>query len=320
MSGGKQKNAVNVKTAKKNDVLLRMRKMWPLYVMMSVGFLYIIVFKYSTLYGLVIAFKDYKIRKGIIGSEWVGLANFKAVFRGDTVKQVFENTLVISIMKLLITFPAPIILAVLLNDLRDGFFKKGISTALYMPRFLSWTVFGGILFALFSSTTGAIPQAVYNLTGINMPSLITDPKYARAFLYATDLWKGVGWNTIIYTAAIAGIDQTYYEAATVDGATHFQQILHVTLPCIAPTIITLFVLSVGGVMNAGFDQIFNLHPDVDASTTIVNIIDTYVYNAGVKQGNFEYATVVGMTKSIINAILLITANLSVKKMTGEGVL
>lgn len=320
MAQVRSNRAVSKRPAGKSDVLKKMRRMWPLYVMMAVGILYIIVFKYSTLYGLVIAFKDYKIKKGIMGSEWVGLANFKAVFSGTAVRQVFENTLVISIMKLIITFPAPIALAILLNDLRDGRFKKTVSTALYMPRFLSWTVFGGILFSLFSSTTGSIPQAVFNLTGIKMPSLITDPKYARGFLYLTELWKGVGWNTIIYTAAIAGIDQTYYEAATVDGATHFQQILHVTLPCIASTIVTLLVLAVGGVMNAGFDQIFNLHSEVDAATNIVNIIDTYVYNAGVKQGNFEYATVVGMTKSVINAILLIAANLSVKKMTGEGVL
>lgn len=314
------KQAVSKKPVGKGSLVKKMRKMWPLYVMALVGMVYIIVFKYSTLYGLVIAFKDYKIKAGIMGSEWVGLKNFKMVFGGDAVRQVFENTLVISIMKLIITFPAPIALAILLNDLRDGKFKKTVSTALYMPRFLSWTVFGGILFSLFSSTTGSIPQAVFNLTGIKMPSLITDPNYARGFLYFTDLWKGIGWNTIIYTAAIAGIDQTYYEAATVDGANHLQQIWHVTLPCIAATVVTLLVLAVGGVMNAGFDQIFNLHSEPDAATSIVNIIDTYVYDAGVKQGNFEYATVVGMTKSIINGILLIIANLSVKKMTGEGVL
>lgn len=297
------------------------KKIWNmrlLYLMISVGVIYFIVFHYATLYGLLIAFKDFKARRGIWGSEWVGLENFRKVFGGADVGRVFKNTLIISLSKLALGFPAPIILAILLNELYHPRFKKTVSSMLYMPHFISWTVFGGILFNLFSSTTGTIPAFVLQTFGIKMPSLITDPAYARGFLYATNIWKGVGWGTIIYSAAIAGIDEQLYEAAIIDGANHFQEIWHITLPGIRATIVTLLVLDVGGTMSAGFDQIFNLHSNISAASDVVEIIDTYVYSIGVKGGKFSYAACVGMTKSIINCILLITANWASGKIAGES--
>ena len=304
---------------------MQRKKMWKrawnmrlLYLMIIVGFAYFIIFRYATIYGLLIAFKKYKAKLGILGSEWVGLDNFRKVFKGKDIWRVFGNTLTISLWKLVLGFPAPIILAILLNELRKKWFKNGVSSILYMPHFLSWTIFGGILFNLFSSTTGSIPRFVLNTFGVQMPSLITDPRYARGFLYATSIWKNVGWDTIIYTAAIAGIDQELYEAAIVDGANHWQEIWHVTLPGMAVTIATLLVLNVGGIMSAGFDQIFNLHYEMNTAKPMVDILDTYVYELGIKTGKMEFATVIGITKSVINCILLFIANKTAGKITGDS--
>lgn len=297
------------------------RKIWNmrlLYLMIFVGVAYFVIFRYATIYGILIAFKNFKARRGIWGSEWVGLRNFYAVFGGNDIARVFLNTVEISLMKLLTGFPAPILLAVLLNDIVQPRFKKTVSSVLYMPHFLSWTVFGGILFSLFSSTTGSIPRFVLNTFGVQMPSLITDPKYARGFLYMSNIWKEVGWGTIIYTAAIAGIDQQLYESAYMDGANHVQEIWHITLPCIRGTIATLLVLEIGNVMSAGFDQIFNLHTNINAAKSTVEILDTYVYEAGVKNGKFAYSTVVGITKSVINAVLLLIANAVTGRLMGES--
>ena len=304
--------------ARRRRTLKRMWNMRTLYLMILVGVVYFVVFRYATMYGVLIAFKNFKARRGIWGSEWVGLKNFQAVFGGADVARVFRNTIQISLMKLLTGFPAPIILAILLNEIYHPRFKKVVSSVLYMPHFLSWTVFGGILFSLFSSTTGSIPRFVLNVSGVQMPSLITDPAYARAFLYASNIWKEVGWSTIIYSAAIAGIDQQLYESAIIDGANHFQEIWHITLPCIRVTIATLLVLDVGNIMSAGFDQIFNLHTNMNAAKSSVEILDTYVYEVGVKNGKFSYSAVVGITKSVINAVLLVIANTTVGKLTGES--
>lgn len=297
------------------------KKMWSmrvLYLMIIVGATYFFIFRYATMYGVLIAFKNFKARQGIWGSEWVGMKNFHAVFSGRDVILVFQNTVHISLMKLLTGFPAPIILAIMLNEIQHERFKKITSSVLYLPHFLSWAVFGGILFSLFSATTGSIPRFMMNTFNVSMPSLITDPKYARGFLYATSIWKEVGWNTIIYMAAIAGIDQQLYESVVIDGANHFQEIWHITLPCIRTTIATLLVLSVGDIMSAGFDQIFNLHTNMNTAKQVVEILDTYVYETGVKNGKFAYSAVVGITKSVINVVLLVIANVSVGKLTGES--
>ena len=285
------------------------RAMWKykvFYAMIAVGVLYFIVFKYATMYGLLLAFKNFKVRKGIWGSDWVGLKNFATVFAGRDFWNVFTNTLEISLWKLILGFPAPIILALLLNELRFKRFKNISQSLLYLPHFISWTILGGIFFGLFSSTSGAIPRLILKTTGNQMPSLITDPNYIRGFLYLTNIWRGVGWSTIIYMAAITGIDGQLYEAAFIDGATRFQQVFYVTLPAIMPTIVTLLVLDVGGIMHAGFDQIFNLQTELTRAK--IDVIDTYVYRVGLQNGKYEYATVFGITKSVINCVLLFLAN------------
>lgn len=294
------------------------RKIWNyriFYLMMAVGVLYFVVFKYATLYGLLIAFKKYSFKNGIWGSKWVGLANFEKVFRGSELSSVFRNTLIISMGKLILGFPAPIILALLLNEVRHTGFKRAVQSVLYMPRFLSWIIMAGICSNLFSSTNGVLPLLVKKMGG-TMPSLITDPRYFRGFLYATDIWKGMGWGTIIYLAAITGIDPQLYEAATIDGCNRFQNVIYITLPCISTTVVTLLVLNVGGIMNAGFDQIFALYSD--KTRPVADIIDTYVYRLGLQTGKYEYATVIGMAKSVINCILLFSANWVAGKISGDS--
>ena len=201
----------------------------------------------------------------------------------------------------------------MLNEIQHERFKKITSSVLYLPHFLSWAVFGGILFSLFSATTGSIPRFMMNTFNVSMPSLITDPKYARGFLYATNIWKEVGWNTIIYMAAIAGIDQQLYESAVIDGANHFQEIWHITLPCIRTTIATLLVLSVGDIMSAGFDQIFNLYNPLVMETA--DIIDTWVYRVGLVERQYSLGTAVGLLRSIVGIILMLSANKIAQKVT-----
>jgi putative aldouronate transport system permease protein len=291
---------------KGNNQLLK--KAWgykALYSMAFIGFAWFILFRYVPLYGILIVFKQFRARLGIMGSPWVGLQNFRAVLTNIEVPRIVLNTLYISFLRLIFGFPAPIILSLLLNELQSRRFKRIVQSLLYLPHFLSWIVIAGLCYNLFSINNGVIPLALKNI-GIDMPSLMTDPKYFIGFLVVTDIWKGMGWGTIIYLAAISGIDAELYESAIMDGCNRFQQAIHITLPCMAVTIVTLLVLSAGGIMNAGFDQIFNL---LSARTQqIADIIDTYVYRIGIVGGRFEHAAAIGLMRSVVNAALLLTVN------------
>jgi putative aldouronate transport system permease protein len=283
-------------------------KVWSqraLYSMIIVGVAYFVIFKYATLYGLLIAFKTYRIRLGIIGSPWAGLSNFPKALGNRDLPQIIYNTLFISFSRLIFGFPVPILLALLLNELRSKTFKRLIQSLLYLPHFLSWIIMAGIFSNLLSVTNGVIPLFMRGF-GVEMPSLMSDPKYFVSFLVFSDIWKSSGWGTIIYLAAITGIDAELYESAVVDGCNRFQQIIHITIPSIALTTVTLLVLNIGSIMNAGFDQIFNLMGD--ATMKVGDIIDTYVYRLGIQSGRFEYSTIIGMFKSVINCILLFSVN------------
>jgi putative aldouronate transport system permease protein len=286
-----------------------------LYAMVLVGFAYFFIFKYVTLYGILIAFKSFRIRMGILGSPWVGFANFPKALGNRDVPRIIYNTLVISFSRLIFGFPVPIILALLLNELKSPLFKRAVQSVLYLPYFLSWIIMAGIFSNLFSVTNGVIPLFMRGF-GVEMPSLIADPRYFVPFLVVSDIWKNSGWGTIIYLAAISGIDAELYESALVDGANRFQQVIHITIPCIVLTIVTLLVLNMGGIMNAGFDQIFNLY---SARTMRVgDIIDTYVYRLGITSGRYEYATIIGLLKSLVNCVLLVTVNWIAGKITDSS--
>jgi putative aldouronate transport system permease protein len=273
--------------------------------MILLGFAYFFIFKYATLYGLLIAFKTYRIRLGILGSPWAGLSNFPKALGNIDLPRIVYNTLFISFSRLIFGFPAPIILALLLNELKSPVFKQMVQSVLYLPYFLSWIIMAGIFSNLFSVTNGVIPLFMRQL-GVEMPSLIADPRYFVPFLIGSDIWKNAGWGTIVYLAAISGIDPELYESAVVDGCGRFQQVVHITLPSIAITVVTLLVINMGGIMNAGFDQIFNLY---SARTMKVgDILDTYVYRLGIQSGKYEFSAIIGMFKSLVNCILLFTVN------------
>ncbi|MGN0243325.1 MAG: ABC transporter permease [Lachnospiraceae bacterium] len=287
-----------------------------LQLMAWMGIIWMIVFCYIPMGGIVIAFKQYKITKPISEAAWVGLQNFKDFFANEDFWNIIINTLGISVLKLVIGFPLPIIFALLLNEIKNTKFKKFVQTASYLPHFISWVVLGGILITWLDAN-GVINDLLVGL-GITSSRVyyLGKPQYFWWLALISDSWKELGWNAIIYLAAISGIDQQMYEAATVDGASKLKKILYITLPSIKGTIAILFVLAVAGMMNSNFDQIFMLKNVLNAERSTV--IDIHVYEMGMRAGRYSYATAVGLFKSVIAMILLLTANKTTKKLTGNS--
>ena len=265
--------------------------------------------------GLVLAFKKYNAKAGIWGSTWIGLANFKRIFSTPDAVKAIRNTFVINFSRLIFQFPAPILLALLLNEMRGTRLKRIYQTVYTFPHFLSWIIVSTLLTNFFSN--GGMVNSVIAAIGGDKVNFLSNTALFRPFLYLTANWKEMGWNAIIYMAAITGIDPTLYEAATVDGASRLQQAWHVTLPGIRSTIITLFILQVGRVMNSGFEQVFYLQNP--AVKEVSDILDTYVYNITfLANPNYGFSTAVGFFKSVINLCMLIVANRVVKTISGEG--
>ncbi len=301
---------------KKPKLLPKLIKYRYLYLMLIPGITLYILFSYVPMYGIVLAFKKFMYNKGILGSPWVGLDNFVYIMKNKDFWNAFKNTLIISFGKLIFGFPAPIILALLLNELRSQKFKRTIQSVLYLPHFLSWIIIYGIVFNLVSATSGVTSKILMQYFGIRQVAILGNPKYFRPLIYITSIWKGAGWGTIIYLAAIAGINPELYESAIIDGANRFKQCIYITLPSLKYAILVLLILDMGGVMDAGFDQIFNFYDP--ATYSVGDIIDTYVYRLGITGGRYEISTAVGLFKSVINCILLITANQIVKSFGEEG--
>jgi len=285
-------------------------------IMALLGVVWKIVFNYFPMYGLIIAFKEYSVIRTIAEAPWVGLMHFKEFVQDDYFWIVIKNTLGISLIKLIIGFPLPIIFALLLNELTSLKFKKMVQTITYLPHFLSWVVLGGIL-TTWLADIGIINDILIGL-GITNERLnfLAEPEYFWGIVIISDIWKELGWSAIIYLAAIAGVSTELYEAATIDGANRFRRIWHVTLPAIRPTITILFILAVGGVLNTNFDQILVLRNALNESAS--SVIDIYVYNVGIQNSRFSYATAVGLLKSIIAFILLLSANKITKKLDGTS--
>jgi putative aldouronate transport system permease protein len=283
--------------------------------MLVPGAVYYIVFHYVPMYGAVIAFKDFSITKGILGSPWVGFKHFEEVFKQDKFWQVFNNTLLISVYRLFFGFPAPILVALLMNEVRKIAFKRFIQTVIYLPHFVSWVILGGILVNLLSLDYGVL-NALLKMVGFEPVPFMSNPSYFRSVLVGSMIWKEFGWNTIIYMAALAGINPQLYEAAMIDGAGRFQRMWSITLPCIKSTIIVLLILRLGNMMEAGFEQVFILlNPTVIG---VADIIDTYVYRLGLAEGQFSLAATVGLFKSVINFSLLLLANFMARAMGERG--
>jgi len=263
-----------------------------------------IVFHYAPLYGITIAFKNYSPMKGIMGSSWVGIKFFKEFFNSYYAWRVIRNTFVINIYQLVCGFPAPIILAVLLNEIKNNRFKKTVQTLTYLPHFISLVVICGMLVD-FSSKDGLF-NTVLATFGWNPTNLLLKPEYFRGLYVGSGIWQGIGWGSIIYLAALSGIDTEQYEAATIDGANRWKQFVNVTLPGIAPTIVILLIMQIGRLMSEGADKIILLY---NANTyETADIISSFVYRKGLVDSNFSYSTAVGLFNSVVNMTLLITAN------------
>jgi putative aldouronate transport system permease protein len=288
-----------------------------LYLMMLPGLAIVFIFSYMPMYGLQIAFKDFKIRDGILGSSFVGLKHFARLFTHPDGRQVIINTLIISINTLIWTFPAPVILSLLLNELNGKVFKRTVQSILYLPHFISWAVINGLMFGFFSITSGMVNKVLVSL-GLPAVNFLSNPATFRQLLYLTSIWKGAGWGTIIYMAAISGIDPTLYEAAIIDGAGRIRRMLSITLPMISFTIVTLLILNVGNVMSSNFDQIYNLISP--AVYSVGQTIDVFVYEQGINKMNYSFTTAIGLFQQVINFMLLLATNKIVRMMGSEGFL
>jgi len=286
-----------------------------LYALLIPGIIFLIIFKYIPMGGIVIAFKDYNVVKGIMESPWVGLKHFRFLFQSNEFMRVFRNSILISIYRLAWGFPVPILLALLLNEIRTQWYKRSLQTILYLPHFISWVVVIGIVNNFLSPSTGLVNKLIEALGGSTM-RFMTTPEYFRSILVATDIWKSAGWGTIVYMAAIAGIDPSLYEAAIIDGATRIQRIRYVTLPCIASTIIVMLILRTGSIMSNGFEQVYLMMNAL--VNEVAEVFETYTYQVGLREGRFSFASAVGIFQSVIGCILIYTNNFLAKRYGGSG--
>ncbi len=302
----------------KGTFVSNLRRFWPAYVMILPVIVWYLIFAYLPMGGLVIAFKKFSVIRGIADSPWVGLDNFVKLFRTPSFLQSVKNTLIISVLNLLICFPIPILFAILLNEIRQLRFKKFVQTVSYLPHFISWSVVGGMVYMILSPSTGVVSSVVRALGGTPQ-NYIGLKEYFRPIVVGTGIWKSMGWSAIIYVAAITSVDEQLYEAARLDGAGRFRRIWHVTLPGIRAIIAIQLILTVGQILNVSFDQIFILITDM--TLEVGETIDYYIYRMGLgSSNNFSLATASGMFKSVIGLVLVLGTNYISKKLTdGEGI-
>lgn len=290
------------------------RRNWQLYLMILPVVLFFAVFMYGPMYGAIIAFKDFVPKKGILGSDWVGMKHFIKFFDSIYFVRVLRNTVLLSVYNLLWGFPAPIILALLLNEVRQKKFKSVVQTVTYLPHFISLVVIIGLL-REFSVSTGLFNDMLA-FFGFERFPLLQMPQAFRTLYISSDIWQNVGWNSIIYIAALAGVNPQLYEAAKIDGANHFQQVLHITLPSIRGTIMIMLILKIGTMLTIGYEKIILMY---DPSTyEVADVISSYVYRVGLQQMNYSYSTAVGLFNSVINFILLVSANKLSRMFTDSG--
>ncbi|WP_246188091.1 ABC transporter permease [Paenibacillus tengchongensis] len=286
------------------------------YVLLIPGLLFLLLFKYTPLYGVLIAFQEFNIFEGIRGSEWVGLEQFRKLIESEEFAQVFTNTLLISVYKIVLLFPIPIFIALVLNEVRLMAFKRTIQTIIYLPHFLSWVIISG-LFITILSTSGGLVNNVIEWFGGEAVGFFVDNRYFRSLLVFTAGWKEVGWNAIVFIAAIAGIEQEQYEAAAIDGAGRIRRMLHISLPGIMPTIVLMFILRLGSVLDAGTEQILTMYNPVVYETG--DVIGTFVYRIGLGKMDYSFSTAVGLFNSVVGFILIISGNYVSRKFLKRGI-
>lgn len=308
-----QKSNIEVKekTSFKQNLTI-IKKDWQLYSLLILPVIYYVIFKYGPMFGNIIAFRKFVPGGPVYGEKWVGLKYFKMIVNDPTFWGVFKNTLVLSLSSLIIGFPFPIIFALLLNELTNKKFKKFVQTASYLPHFLSTVIIAGMIMEVLSPSSGIINMIIKHFTGHTI-NFLAEAKWFPAIYVISGIWQGLGWGAILYLAALSNINTELYEAAKIDGANRWKQTLHVTIPGILPTIVTLLILNIGGIMNVGFEKILLLYNPMTYSTS--DVIATYLYRLGLQSNNFSYATAIGLFESIIGLILVYSANLVSRKLT-----
>lgn len=287
-----------------------------LYWLALPGILFFLVFKYVPMWGIVIAFQDYSPFQGVMHSPWVGWKHFARFFANPDFLILFRNTMAINVLNLVFFFPLPIIIALLLNELKNAVYKRIVQSVLYIPHFLSWVIIAGLTFLLFAKGNGLINDML-EASGRPRVDFLTDPGKFWLMVTLQSIWKESGWGTIVFLAAIAGIDPQTYEAARMDGAGRFRRMWHVTLPAIRGVIAILLILRLGDVMDVGFEQIFLMYNG--AVSDVAEVFDTYVYRTGIQRGQFSYSTAIGLFKSAVGLVLVVLANRLAKKIGEEGV-
>lgn len=287
----------------------RFAKQWDLQLMVFPALVFILIFSYVPMWGIIISFQQYNLFKGFIDSPWVGLDNFEMFFNAPEFWNIMRNTVGISLLKFVTAFPAPILLALLLNEIRNASFKRFVQTITYLPHFMSWVIVAGFVTSLLSVDNGSLNIMLQKLHMIDEPvNWLSIPEYFWAIVSSVGVWKEIGFAAIVYLAAIAGVDPGLYEAASIDGASRFRQMYMITIPCISPVIIIFLILAIGSILNAGFEDLLLLGKN-PVLHDVADVIDTYVYRMGVKEAQrYSYATAAGLFQAIINVILLVGAN------------
>lgn len=301
--------------AVKNTTYLR--RNWQIYALLMLPVIYFLIFKYGPMYGVQIAFKEFNFFEGIAGSEWVGLDIFREVFQSNDFFKALRNTLLLNLLDLIISFPAPLILAIMLYELRIIWFKKFAQTILYVPHFISWVIIGGIVLQVFGTESGFINNL---LTGMGLDAIpfLSNKHYWLITYLLVGVWQSAGWGTILYLAALTGINKELFEAAEVDGAGRFKKIFHISLPGIKTTIATLLIINLGNMISIGFDRPF-IVGNV-AVRDYSEVLSTFVYRVGIESGQISLATAVGLFQALVGLIFLLGANYASKKLADESIL
>ena len=286
-----------------------------LYLFLVPVVLYFLIFRYLPMLGTVMAFQNFKIARGIFDSPWVGFKHFISLFSSTDFWGVLSNTVTFNIYLIAFGFPVPIILAILLNEIRSRYFKNAVQSILYIPHFISWIVLGGIFIGLLSPSSGIV-NSMLTALGFKPVFFMADPGWWTVWFVISAIWQGAGWGTIIYLAAISGLDTEMYEAATIDGAGRFTQILRITLPSLMPTIAVMLILRTASIMDVGFEHVYALQNDAVRIST--DVISTYVYRMGVQGGLFSYTTAVGLFQSVVGMLVVLATNRAIKAMGQDG--
>lgn len=302
---------------KNKSLLYYIKKDWQLYVLLLIPFAFALLFRYGSMFGLVIAFKDYKILKGFWGSEWVELDMFKKIFSMKDFGLACRNTILLNGLTLLFGFPMPIILALLLNEIKCTLFKRVSQTMLYLPHFLSWVIIGALAYQIFGEASGVVNNLIAEAGGTRIPFLQENVHWLVTYI-VVNVWQTMGWGTIIYLAAITSVNPELYEAATVDGANRFQKMLHITLPCIRSTVVTLLIMNLGKLMLGSFESVYALRNV--ATTEFTTTIPVLIYKMGITGGKFSESTAMGLFQSLIALVLVLLSDRFAKKMGEEGLI